>query len=98
MPVSFSELLDALTTRNTSRFPTSARSIRANRVMDFAREFLPDDFNEVRDIFSERGAYQKFKALLARRHALEQWHAFEKKETEQALRHWCEVNEIAVTD
>jgi hypothetical protein len=32
-------------------------------VLDFAREFLPDDFDEVRYIFSKRGAYQKFKAL-----------------------------------
>jgi len=67
-------------------------------VLDFAREFLPGDFDEVRYIFSKRGAYPKFKALLARRHALDQWYDFEKKATERALRDWCEVNSIAVTD
>ena len=30
-------------------------------VLDFAREFLPDDFDTVRDIFRKRGAYAKFK-------------------------------------
>jgi hypothetical protein len=67
-------------------------------VLDFAREFLPDDFDEVRYIFSKRGAYQKFKALLVRRGALEKWYDFEAKVTERALRDWCEVNSIAVTD
>jgi hypothetical protein len=67
-------------------------------VLDFAREFLPDDFDEVRYIFSKRGAYQKFKALLVRRDALEKWYDFEAKVTERALRDWCEVNSIAVTD
>jgi hypothetical protein len=32
-------------------------------VLDFAREFLPDDFDDVRYFFSKRGAYPKFKAL-----------------------------------
>jgi hypothetical protein len=67
-------------------------------VLDFAREFLPDDFDEVRYIFSKRGAYQKFKGLLVRRDALEKWYDFEAKVTERALRDWCEVNSIAVTD
>jgi hypothetical protein len=67
-------------------------------VLDFAREFLPDDFDEVRDIFGRRGAYQKFKALLVRRKLLDRWYDFEARATEQALREWCEVNEIAVTD
>jgi hypothetical protein len=63
-------------------------------VLDFASEFLPDDFDEVRRIFSKRGAYAKFKDLLARRGALDRWYDFEAKATERALREWCEVNEI----
>ena len=66
--------------------------------LDFAREFLPDDFDDVRYIFSKRGAYPKFKALLMRRHALERWYAFEEKATNQALRDWCEVNSIEFSD
>src|ERR1700676_5382020 len=33
-------------------------------VLDFAREFLPNDFAEVRNMFSKRGAYRKFGGLL----------------------------------
>ena len=43
---------------------------------DFAREFLPNDYDEVRHIFSRRGAYRRYKKLLVRRHALERWHDF----------------------
>jgi hypothetical protein len=64
--------------------------------LDFAREFLPDDFDEVRYMFSRRGAYQKFKALLTQRDALDRWYDFESKATEQALREWCEFNSIEV--
>jgi hypothetical protein len=40
-------------------------------VLDFAREFLSDDYDEVRHIFSGRGAYRRYKELLLRRGALE---------------------------
>jgi len=33
-------------------------------VLDFASEFLPDDYDEVRHIFSRRGAYRRYKDLL----------------------------------
>jgi hypothetical protein len=66
-------------------------------VLDFAREFLPDDFDEVRYIFSKRGAYQKFRALVTRRKVLERWYEFQTKATERALREWCEYNEIELT-
>jgi hypothetical protein len=65
-------------------------------VLDFAREFLPDDFDDVRYFFSKRGAYPKFKALLARRGAIDRWHAFEAKATEQALRDWCALHSIEI--
>lgn len=67
-------------------------------VLDFAREYLPDDFDEVRDIFSRKGAYRKFRAFLARRHAIDHWHKFENETTERALRNWCEMNAITLTD
>ena len=38
-------------------------------VLDFAREFLPDDYDEVRQIFSRRGAYRRYKELLVQRGA-----------------------------
>src|SRR5215469_13583724 len=43
-------------------------------VLDFAREFLADDYDEVRQIFSRRGAYRRYKELLMRRGALARWY------------------------
>ncbi len=67
-------------------------------VMDFAREFLPNDFDEVRYIFSNRGAYKKFRALVTRRNVLDRWYEFESKATERALREWCELNSVELAD
>lgn len=66
--------------------------------LDFARECLPDDFDEVRYIFSRKGAYRKFRALLIRRNALDRWYEFESKATERALRNWCGLNSIRLVD
>src|SRR5882724_1170414 len=55
-------------------------------VLDFTREFLPDDYNEVRHIFSRRGAYRRYKDLLVRRGALERWYDFSNNAEEAALR------------
>jgi hypothetical protein len=66
--------------------------------LDFARQFLPGDFDDVRQIFSRRGAYAKFKNLLDRRGMLDQWYAFEAEAEESALKMWCELNSIEVSD
>ncbi|MBR0708572.1 hypothetical protein [Bradyrhizobium liaoningense] len=65
-------------------------------VLDFAHEFLPDDFDDVRYFFGKRGAYPKFEAMLARRGAIDRWHAFQAKATERALREWCALHEIEI--
>ena len=62
--------------------------------LDFAREFLPDNYDEVRQIFNRRGAYGRFKDLLLRRGALERWYDFSNKAEEAALREWCAANGI----
>lgn len=68
-------------------------------VLDYVSEFLPGDFDDVREMFSRRGAYQKFRALLNRRRgALERWYEFEAKATERALREWCDANSIELAD
>src|SRR5439155_26932887 len=36
-------------------------------VLDFAREFLPVDYHEARHIFSQRGAYRRYKDFPIRR-------------------------------
>ena len=63
-------------------------------VLEFARAFLPDDYDEVRHIFSRRGAYRRYKDLLVRRGALERWYDFSNKAEEAALREWCAENGI----
>ncbi len=66
--------------------------------LDFTREFLPDDFDDVRQFFKGSGAYAKFKDLLHRRGSLDQWYDFEAKAEEKALREWCELNSIEISD
>lgn len=67
-------------------------------VLEFVRQFLPDDYDDVRHIFSRRGAYGQFKALLERRRALERWYDFSNKAEEEALRQWCSDNGIELAD
>lgn len=67
-------------------------------VLAFVREFLPDDFDEVCHFFNRRGAYANFKALLAKRRAIDRWHDFENEATEQALREWCKDQRIKIED
>ncbi len=63
-------------------------------VLDFAREFLPNDYDEVCRIFSRKGAHRRYKDLLVRRGALERWYDFSNKAEEAALREWCAENGI----
>ena len=61
-------------------------------VFDFAEEFMPVDYDEVRDIFSHAGAYRRFKDLVIRRKKLDAWGWYEEKRTYDALRAWCAEN------
>ncbi|MFZ5675577.1 MAG: FitA-like ribbon-helix-helix domain-containing protein [Pseudomonadota bacterium] len=63
-------------------------------VLRFARQCLPQDFDEVEDAFSRKGGYAKFEVLLRRRHALDRWHEFEARAQEEAIREWCRENSI----
>ena len=66
--------------------------------VEFARQFLPGDFDNVRQFFSGRDAYARFKNLLDRRGVLDQWYDFEAEAEERALRMWCDLNSIEVSD
>ncbi len=67
-------------------------------VLRFANEFLPDDLDEVYEIFRRKGAYARFKHFLGRRRALDQWYAFSDKAEQEALRQWCADNGIELED
>ncbi len=60
----------------------------------FVEEQLPDRYTDVQAFFRRRGAYARFKELLAAERCLEEWYAFEAASTERALREWCKENEI----
>jgi hypothetical protein len=65
-------------------------------VMRFVREQLPDAYGLVDGYFHRKGAYGRFKELLARKGRLDAWHEYEAKATEQALREWAEENGLRV--
>src|ERR1700731_1882678 len=66
-------------------------------VLDFAREFLPADYDEVRHIFTPTGAYRRYKDLLVRPPALDRLYDFSNKSEEAALREWCAENRIELS-
>ena len=51
-------------------------------------EFLPGDFDDVRQMFSRRGAYRNFRALVTRRQVLDRWYDFQSQATRRAVRTW----------
>ncbi len=62
----------------------------------FVEQDLPGDLSTVAGFFRSRGAYSRFKDLLATRDALETWYAFEAQATETALRAWCSEHGIQI--
>ena len=67
-----------------------------NLVFEFVAQYLPGDFERVRQIFSKRGAYRRYKDLLEHRDYLKKWYDYEDTRQKENLRKWCEENEIAV--
>ena len=65
-----------------------------NLVFEFVEEYLPDDYERVRQMFHRSGAYSSYKDLLERRGLLKKWYDTEKSREERALRKWCKENEI----
>jgi hypothetical protein len=64
----------------------------------FAAAELPQQYSRVEDLFRHRGAYARFKELLAAEGCLDKWYAFEAESTERALRNWCQENNIEVVE
>ena len=67
-------------------------------VLEFLRQTLPSAIDKVHRIFSARGAYARFRDLMDRKGALDQWYNFEAKAEEEALRTWCALNSIDISD
>ena len=66
-------------------------------VFEFVSERLPDEIDEVNRIFSQKGAYSRFKNMLEDKGLLDEWHRYEDQCTKRALKRWCEDEGIEVT-
>jgi hypothetical protein len=62
----------------------------------FAEEELPGQYQNIEGFFRSRGAYARFKELLAAHACLDKWFAFEAAATEAALSDWCAENGVRV--
>lgn len=69
-----------------------------NLALRFAEDRLPHRYADVAACFRHRGAYARFKELLAAERCLDKWYAFEAESTERALRKWCAANQIELVD
>lgn len=67
-------------------------------VFEFAAQYMPDAYDEVRQIFRKRGAYGRFRALIERNGQLQAWYDFQEQATAKALRDWATENGFDVTD
>jgi len=66
--------------------------------LEFTRMQLPDCYEQVRAMFSRRGAYARFKDLLDRHDRLDAWHQWETEQTRQVLHTWCADNGIKLIE
>lgn len=64
----------------------------ASLAIRFTEEHLPQSRDTVRDFFRKRGAFGRFKSLLASTGQLDAWHRYEDAAIERALRDWCADN------
>ena len=67
-----------------------------NLVSEFVEQYMPEDFERVREILRRKGAYGKYQDLLEDRNILQKWYDFENARQTETLRGWCEDNEIAL--
>jgi hypothetical protein len=58
--------------------------------LSFVEEEIPGYLLQVREMFSRRGAYGRFKQLLQTNGIIEKWYAFEQSEIETVLKAWCD--------
>ena len=66
--------------------------------LSFIGQELPGDLATVIGFFRRKGAYARFKELLAHRDMLDKWYEYEDCSTEQALDRWCGQNGIQLLD
>jgi hypothetical protein len=65
-------------------------------VIEFTSKYLPEELDTVSSIFRRKGAYSRYKDLLERKGALEDWYKFENERQGAALKEWCRGNNIEI--
>ncbi len=60
----------------------------------FVSEFLPDEIDRAYSIFSKRGAFSRFKDFIESKDLLSKWYDYQEKKRVEALKEWCEDNNI----
>ncbi len=63
---------------------------------DFAKRYLAQHYDDVRDMFRRQGAYRRFKDFLERKDMLEKWYAYSDEQVAKALGEWCEAAGLSV--
>lgn len=69
------------------------KSIALQFACDVMNESMAD---EVYSIFKNKGAYSKFKDFLENKGLLEQWYRHEEAQKKEALKEWCQDNNIQI--
>jgi len=72
----------------------SDRDLPSDRCVEIPHR---NDLEQVQKIFGRRGAYAAFKNLLELKGLLQSWYEFEYAREEQALRQWCNENELELS-
>ena len=65
-------------------------------VLNFASSHIPDDYEKIEEIFSKKGAYSRYKDFLESKGILEKWYEYEQKAFKEAVRDWCQYEEIEI--
>ena len=66
--------------------------------IDFVAKFIPDKLDLAYEIFRRKGAYSKFKNLLASLNQLDNWYAHEQSSLRNAALEWCSESGINVSN
>jgi hypothetical protein len=66
-------------------------------IWKFVAQQIPALEPKVRELFSRRGAYRRWKSFLEQMDLLDAWYSFENESTRQALLDWCESEGIPIT-
>lgn len=67
-------------------------------IWEFVSKEIPGLEQKVREIFSRKGAYRRYRDFLEYNGLVDKWHAFENARVKEVLIEWCEENGISLED